>query len=120
VNTIDKRMIIYVAGPYRGKTTNEVLHNIERARAVAEEIWRRGHIAICPHMNTAFMGGVVPDEDFLSADIEILKRCDAICMVPGWGESEGARMEYEFAVINDIPIYWNAPLLQKAASDGTD
>ena len=125
MNTTDKRMVIYVAGPYRGKTTNDVLHNIERARAVAEEIWRRGHIAICPHINTAFMGGVCPDEDFLSGDLEILDRCDAICMVNGWTSSEGATHELKAAEANpDINIYFEAtggvPLFQQPTGDGTD
>ena len=99
--------LIYVAGKYRGKTLNEVYWNINGAREVAEAILRLcpGWFPIVPHMNTAFMDGLVGDKIFLKGDKELLKRCDGIYLMPFWKESKGAKAEYRFALKNKIPVY---------------
>jgi hypothetical protein len=87
-------MIIYIAGPYRSKWGKlGIIRNIWKARKVAAELWRMGHTPICPHLNSALMDGIVPDRVFLEGDIKILKRCDAIVMMPEWRDSEGAKDE---------------------------
>jgi hypothetical protein len=93
--------LIYVAGKYRGN----VQENIDRAMTVAKAVWQAGHVAICPHGNTAHFDGVVPDERFLSGDLIILARCDAVVTVEDWEESVGARGEVEYAEKLGIPIY---------------
>jgi len=51
------------------------------------------------------MDGVVPDEVFLAGDIEILKRCDLVVMVPGWENSSGAKEERNVAIEHNIPVF---------------
>jgi intein/homing endonuclease len=96
-------MLVYIAGKYRG----DVDANIAAARKVAIELWEMGHVAICPHLNTAHFEQDchVTDGVYLSGDLDILARCDAVVMVPGWQESVGARDEYDFAEYRGIPIY---------------
>lgn len=93
--------LIYVAGKHRG----DVQENIDRAMHVAKAVWQAGHVAICPHGNTAHFDGVVPDEQFLAGDLIILARCDALVTVEDWEESVGARGEVEYAEKLGIPIY---------------
>lgn len=100
-----KRLVIYIAGPYRGASESEVFANILRARDCAAEVWKAGHIAICPHLNTMLMGGMLPDERWLEGDLEILKRCDGMMLVPGWESSSGSRRETGKAISFGIPIY---------------
>lgn len=88
---------IYIAGPYRGKTESAVRANIERAREAAELVWQCGGKAFCPHLNTAFMGGIVPDTVFLRADLEWLAQCDAVYVIHGWAGSIGAKAEVDEA-----------------------
>ena len=88
---------IYIAGPYRGPTESAVRANIERAREAAQLVWKCGAKAFCPHLNTAFMGGVVPDAVFLRADLEWLAQCDAVYAIHGWSGSEGAKGEVDEA-----------------------
>lgn len=108
--------LIYVAGPYRGKCEAEVFSNIVAARSVAARIWELGMVAVCPHLNTAFMGGIVDDSAFLRGDIELMLRCDAVYAIPGWERSKGAAKEIDTAREQEMPVHltfealcrWNA------------
>lgn len=96
--------VAYIAGPYRAETISGVRENIEAARWVAEEYWRRGFAVVCPHLNSAFMDGVVPDAAFIEGDLCIIGRCDLVVMAPGWQDSAGARREREVAEALRIPV----------------
>jgi hypothetical protein len=100
-----QRSVNYIAGAYRGKTVSEIRRNIEKAREVAERVWAAGQVAICPHLNTAFMDGVAPDEVFLEGDLILLKFCQNMILVPGWENSSGTKNEIEFARSNHIEVY---------------
>ena len=93
--------LIYVAGKYRGQNENEVWGNINLARSHALELWKQGWAVICPHTNSIFMGHGTKDKDcfdlFLQGDFEMLRRCDAIYMLPNWKQSEGAKAEFAMA-----------------------
>jgi hypothetical protein len=101
-------LVIYIAGPYRAKTEWDVLRNVRRAEESALELWRKGWAVICPHKNTHGFNGYLPDQTWIDGDLEIIKRCDAICMLAGWEQSEGAQMEYGLAVELKMPIYFGA------------
>ncbi len=97
--------LIYTAGPYRAATPYDVRRNIERARDVAAALWRMGWAVVCPHANSAHLDGVVPEERFLEGDLEMLRRCDALVLIPGWHVSEGSRAEKAEAERHGIPVY---------------
>ena len=99
--------VIYVAGAYRSSLGMwGVRENIHAAMRVARSIWEMGHAAICPHGNTAYMdGGDIPAQMFLDGDLEIVRRCDAVFMLEGWRESQGAVGEYRFALEHEIPTF---------------
>jgi len=97
--------VIYIAGKYRGETESEVFNNIIKARAAAQRFWRLGWAVICPHTNTAFMGGE-DDSKFLEGDLELLRRCDAVYFLSGWYESEGATFEHRLATQMGKEIYY--------------
>ena len=98
--------VIYIAGKYRAKTERELVENIRHAEAAAIRLWKRGYAVICPHMNSAHMGGTCPDQVFIDGDLEILKRCDAIYMLDNCTESEGAKLELATAAKNNKLIYF--------------
>lgn len=89
--------VIYVAGSYRSNTEWGLVENIRKAEDAAIRLWQEGYAVICPHKNTAHFGGLAPDNIWLEGDLEILKRCDAIYMVPGWSSSKGASAEHAMA-----------------------
>lgn len=93
--------LIYTAGPYSG----DVERNIFIARSYAIRLWGLGYGVICPHTNSAYfdevgkvMGVTLGYETFMAGDIEMVKRCDAIFLLPNWGKSAGAVREWEAAV----------------------
>ena len=99
VATIKKpQSVAYISGPYRAPSIHGIRENIEAARRVALEWWRKGYAVICPHANTAFMDGAADDEVWLCGDITFLRRMrpdlgDCIVMMPRWRESSGAQKE---------------------------
>ena len=101
--------VIYVAGPYRSNGWNGIWSNIMEARGIARGLWVGGHAAICPHLNSMFMDG--PDlesEQFILGDLEIIKKCDAMVMMDGWGLSPGAKREHGLARSIGIPVFYSA------------
>lgn len=103
-NTIHP-IVVYVAGPFRGRSAWEIECNIREAEALSLECWRRGFPTICPHANTRFIHEALPDEAYLRGDLEILLRCDALLLTPRWMLSAGARAERKFAEENGIPVF---------------
>lgn len=99
-----KMPVVYIAGPYRAPTEFEVVRNIRRAEEVAVELWRSGCAVVCPHLNTALLGGAVPDDTFIDGDLAILSRCDGLVTVVGWNASVGARAEVAQARHLGIPV----------------
>lgn len=109
------KKIVYVAGPYRARTYFGVAWNIFKAWCWAKELWKRGYAPICPHTNTIWMSEwpiSVPGEVFLEGDLSFVKRCDAVLLLPGWQKSKGATGERDFALANNIPVYYELEHLE--------
>lgn len=110
--------VVYIAGPFRGRTPWDVEQNIRKAEALALAAWRAGAAVICPHTNTRFFDGAAPDHIWLDGDIEILKRCDAILMTDDWQRSNGARNEHAVAASMPIPIFYDVDSLKRWVNGG--
>ncbi len=107
----NKRMkLVYIAGPFRGSYFVK-RSNIKKARNLSIKLWEAGVPNICPHTNSGFLDSPETDKIILPADIEIMKRCDAVVVLKDWLESTGTRTELIEAYNSDIPIYFNADLL---------
>ncbi len=112
--TPKKKKVIYVAGKYRGPHAWAIENNIRRAEELALEVWAMGAVALCPHANTRFYQGALPDEVWLEGDLELLRRCDAILMVPGWEESKGAIVEERLAAQLGLHVFTSIEQLKAA------
>jgi len=105
--------IVYIAGAFRGKDAWVMETNVREAEKLALEVWRAGAGCVCPHANTRFFQGVLPDDFWLRGDIGILALCDALLMVPGWERSEGATAEHAEALRLGIPVFYYLEDLEK-------
>lgn len=98
--------VVYVAGPYRAHDAWSIEQNVRVAERVALDIWLTGKAAaLCPHAMTRFYQGAAPDKVWLDGDLEMLRRCDAVMMLPGWLESAGSQREFDEAASCRIPIF---------------
>ena len=110
--------VIYLAGPYRAPTEYGVQQNIEAASKIAMEVWRLGAVCICPHKNTAFFGGALPDAVWLEGDLELIRRSDAVLMMEGWTHSGGALQERAYADYPCKPVLFSLAELEDWLQQG--
>lgn len=98
-----RNKVVYVSGKYSG----DIEHNIQVARRYAIKLWEIGFTVFCPHLNTQHFEKDcdISYEDYIAGDLEIVRRCDAIFMLPGWIGSKGAIQERLEASRQGIPIF---------------
>lgn len=93
--------VVYVAGPFRSRSTPyshwEQEQNIRNAERVALWYLQQGHAVICPQANTRNFQGAVEEEKLANSGLELLRRADIVCMSYGWPESEGSLVELRLA-----------------------
>jgi nucleoside 2-deoxyribosyltransferase len=105
-------MLVYIAGPYTQYEDNGRVftrdENVGAARRITKEAIAAGHAAICPHKNFEALEEELGWEasDWLEMDFEIIDRCDALLVVPGWRNSHGTQREIEYADEHGIPVYY--------------
>lgn len=102
--------LVYIAGPYTGVDLKAVDNNIQLSRSAAVELARNGIGFISPCLNSAHFESMLGADDpgyefWIRMTMEMLKRCDAIFMVPGWETSRGARAEFAWASANGMPVF---------------
>jgi hypothetical protein len=98
--------VVYIAGKFRGKTPWVQELNVRAAEMWALDVWRmKGLAALCPHPMTRHYQGSAPDEVWLAGTLEMMRRCDAVYLVPGWRDSEGARKEKKEAEGIGLPVF---------------
>lgn len=79
---------VYVAGPMAGKEH----HNFPAFHAAARRLRDMGHEVVNPAELNADPGDRTWEE-CMRIDIAVLMACDAMVLLPGWGESRGAKLE---------------------------
>lgn len=97
--------VVYIAGRFRGMNAYAVHKNCNAAEDMAYKVWSAGLVALCPHNNTRHFDGCLTDAVWLTGDLELLKRCDAMILVDGWKQSNGALAERDFALACGLPVF---------------
>lgn len=103
--------LLYLAGPYSAPTPEGVAANVAAAVAEAKKIATRfpGIFPVVPH---TFSGGGDWGQSYefwLAGTMEVMRRCDAVLMLSGWGHSKGAQEELREAERLGKPVLldWN-------------
>lgn len=103
--------IVYIAGPFRGPHAWAIENNIRRAEELSFAVAAIGAMPLCPHANTRFFHGALPDQFWLDGTLELLRRCDALITTPDWEKSSGARSEVDEAQRLKQPVFHSIGLL---------
>jgi len=105
---------VFILGPYRPPKWARkipvishiyILKNVYRAWRLSRQVWDLGHIAICPHLNTAFMPEY--DNRYLDGYQEVLKMCDCGLTVRGFSKSSGAMEEHKSLMYMNRKIFYS-------------
>ena len=123
---IGTRHLIYIAGPIAG-------HSNARTRFAAAEAHLRdqgwapvnpfdvpphGHPGPCPPGPDAGEGAEHTVPCHLRADLVQLLLCDAIYLLSGWEQSNGARTEFDVARASGLTIYYQDAREIERVNDG--
>jgi hypothetical protein len=100
-------LVVYIAGPFRGANGWEIEENVRRAERLSLKVWAAGAVALCPHNNTRFFQGTLPDSVFIEGTKEMLRRSDVVLFTWNWKLSEGARDEYVDAVALKKRVFYS-------------
>ena len=98
-------MIVFVIGPYRADSAWEIEQNVRRAEEVALDVWRAGHVALCPHSMTRYYHDALPDEVWLEGMRRLLGRCDGVILLGGYEASKGSLLELGVADEMGLPVW---------------
>jgi hypothetical protein len=99
--------VVYVAGSYTADHAYQVKLNIQRAEALGMKVAKMGAVPLTPHCNTAHWEGLQSPQWFIDATKELLKRCDAMIVVPkGHDTSVGTQGEIAHCQENNVPWWY--------------
>lgn len=96
---------VYLSLPISGLPIEDVENRLADAKKTFKMI---GKEVVSPLENGLPMDSSY--EDHMKRDLELLSECDAICMMQGWENSKGCRIEFEEAVNSKKIILFDAPL----------
>ncbi len=105
--------LIYLAGALRGENKDA---NMKAAQFWAEQLWRRGFAVYSPHMNSGWLDTPETDPHVLEANIQLMKMCDIMVIMPFYEESKGTLAEIKVYREIGKPIFYindNRELLKK-------
>ena len=92
---------IYISGPISGVSNYKA-----RFAVAAQEIRAKGYEAINPCDLDAILNPQTTSwQQFMLADMGLLRACDAVCLIEGWETSRGSRMELREAQRLGMTIY---------------
>lgn len=108
--------LVYVAGPYRAPTLEGIEANIRYAARYGAKVAAAGFAPLVPHTigfacdEQAHMADTSrrSDDFWLMATAEMLLRCDAILVIPGWEQSSDTQAEIVLAGQQGIPVVYVA------------
>lgn len=103
--------LLYLAGPFSDDDPiHGVARNVLAASEIALEAARKGWMPVCPHKNTQDFqhAADIPPEFWYEGDLDLMRRCDAVLMLPGYERSQGALRELEVATAEGMGVYYYA------------
>jgi hypothetical protein len=102
---------VYVAGPISANDPITLFGNEKNGIDTSAWLLLQGFAVFCPHLDFQYLLGVygkdITKELLQANSMAFVECCDAMLVLPGWGNSIGASAEIERAIDLGIPIYFN-------------
>ena len=91
---MEQKKVVYISGPIAGvENYREIFKQVE------DDLVALGYIAL----NPAVMPGGMTNAQYIRIAMAMLDCADAIVLLPGWGASDGAALEKDYARYAEIP-----------------
>lgn len=87
--------VVYVAGRFSAADQWQRARNVRAAETLAFAVAEVGAMPLNPLNNTHNFFGTLTDEFWYAGTLELLRRCDAVILVPGYEGSKGVRAEID-------------------------
>lgn len=94
-------MRIYLSGQITNAQSYE-----KQFRKSEKKLRRQGHDVINPVKISKHLPQSFTYEEYMKIDLFLLKHCDAIYMLSGWSESNGAKRERREAIKNGLKVIY--------------
>lgn len=98
--------VVDIVGSFRGNNSWEIHNNVLRAERAAVRLIGEGYAVIVPHLITANMQGLYPDQVYLDMCLEFVRRSEILYVLKGWTKSKGTIDEIKLAVQLNKKIYY--------------
>jgi hypothetical protein len=100
--------LVYIAGKFRAPNPWLVEQHVRIAETWMMRVWELGAVGVCPHAMGRFTDKAIPDNLVLDGTLELMRRCDAVFMVPeNWKQSEGAILERQEAIRRAMLVFYH-------------
>lgn len=104
--------IVFIAGPYMGDGSYEIIERNIREAEKYQVALANHHVGFfCSHGHTGHFDNrediAVPGDFYFNLGMRFLERAaDAVLAMPGWEKSGGAKYEVEWALKNNIQVFY--------------
>ena len=108
------RKVIYVAHPFQGKP-----ENVQKVEEIIIDLVRLypDYVFYSPLHATGFYYFEKSYEEGMKDCIAVLNRCDELWLCPGWEESRGCNIEFEYFTHQGRPVRYVADILKEANNE---
>jgi len=102
--------LIYVAGRFNADTglarRDHVTHAMRHAAWVLRQFGVQGLYPVVPHAQGEHLVGIGAEHIHYAGTLEIMRRCQAVLVVPGWEASKGTLAEIKEADTLGLPVFF--------------
>lgn len=97
--------LIYISAPFSAGNNWDFEANVRKAEQVAKVIADNGGVPVSRHSLFKRFSGTITGSFWINAAVEVMKKCDAVVLLPGWNDSPGASYENTVARENGLQVF---------------
>lgn len=108
-------VLVYISGPMTAKDGYSIEENTAAGVRVYLDLLKLGIPAFSPHLSGAFPSAwsALDHREWIAYDFAIIDRCTHMLMMARWDSSTGAKLEHQYAIDHDVPVFYTLKALLK-------